>query len=49
MKSWLKTPTLQLPLGWNTHFLFNSDIVSFVWNTSEVDAESIVLLIFAIS
>ena len=46
------TPTLearlQLPLGWDTYLLFNSDIVNFVWKTDEGEAESIVLLIFVL-
>ena len=46
----LRTPTLdvrvQLPLGWNTYLLFNTDIVNFVWKTNEGEAASIVLLIF---
>ena len=48
----MRTPTLavrvQLPLGWNTNLLFNSDIVNFVWKTDEEEAESIILLIFDI-
>ena len=39
---------VQLPLGWNTYLLFNSDIVNFVWKTDEREAESIVLLIFVL-
>ena len=35
----LRTLTLavrvQLPLGWNTYLLFNTDIVNFVWKTDE--------------
>ena len=50
--SWVKTPTLavrvQLPLGWNIYWLFNSDIVNFVWKTDEGEAESTVLLIFVL-
>ena len=46
----LRTPSLvvqvQLPLGWNTYVLFNTDIVNFAWKTYEV--ESIVLLIFVL-
>ena len=46
----LRTLTLaglvQLPLGWNTVVLFNTDIVNFVWKTDE--AESNVLLIFVL-
>ena len=46
----LRTPTLavqvQLPLGWNTYMLFNTDIVNFAWKTDEV--ESIVLVIFVL-
>ena len=46
----LRTLTLavrvQLPLGWNTFVLFNTDIVNFLWKTDEV--ESIVLLIFGL-
>ena len=48
----LRTPTLaaqvQLPLGWNTYVLFNTDIVNFLWKTDEGEAESIVLLIFVL-
>ena len=44
----LRTPTLvvwvQLPLGWNTYVLFNTNIVNFAWKTDE--AQSIVMLIF---
>ena len=43
----MKTPTLQLPLGWNPCLLFNSDIVNFVWKADEGGTESIVLFIFA--
>ena len=39
---------IQLPLGWNTYLLFNSDIVNFVWKNDEGEAESIVLLIFVL-
>ena len=46
----MRTPTLavrvQLPLGWNTYLLFNTDTVNFAWKTDE--AESIVLLIFVL-
>ena len=35
----LRTLTLavrvQLPLGWNTYLLFNTDIVNLVWKTDE--------------
>ena len=45
-----RTPTLvvrvQLPLGWNTYLIFNTDIVNFVWKPDEGEAESIVSLIF---
>ena len=38
----LRTPTMavrvQLPLGWNTYLLFNSDIVNFVCKTDEGEA-----------
>ena len=44
LRSLLKTPTHQLPLGWNTYLLFNFDIVNFVWKADEGKAESIVLL-----
>ena len=48
----LRTPRLvvrvQLPLGWNTYLLFNTDIVNFAWKTSRGEAESIVLLIFVL-
>ena len=48
----LRTTTLvvqvQLPLGWNTHLLLNTDIVNFVWKTDDGEAESIVLLIFVL-
>ena len=37
---------VQLPLGWNTYVIFNTDIVNFAWKTNE--AESIVLLIFVL-
>ena len=47
----MTTPILdvpvQLPLGWNTYLLFNSDITNFVWKTDE-EAESIVLLSFVL-
>ena len=39
---------VQLPLGWNTYMLFNTDIMNYVWKTDEVEAESIVLLIFVL-
>ena len=39
---------VQLPLGWNTYLLLNSDIVNFVWKTDEGEGESIVLLIFVL-
>ena len=39
---------VQLPLEWNTYFLFNTDIVNFVLKTDEGGAESIVLLIFVL-
>ena len=46
----LSTPALvvrvQLPLGWNTYVLFNTNIVSFAWKSDE--AQSIVLLIFVL-
>ena len=46
----LWTPTLvvrvRIPFGWNTYFLFNTDIVNFMWKTDEEEAKSIVLLIF---
>ena len=46
----LRTLTLavrvQLPLGWNTCVLFNTDIVNFVWKTDET--ESTILLIFVL-
>ena len=39
----MKTPTLpvrvQLPLGWNTYLLFNTDTVSFVWKNNERERE----------
>ena len=38
----------QLLLRWNTYLLFNFDIVNFVQKTDEVEAESIVLLIFVL-
>ena len=45
----MRTPTLpvrvQLPLGWNTYLLFNTDTVHFVWKTDR-EAEKIVLLMF---
>ena len=48
----MRTPTLavgvQLSLEWNTYLLFNTDIVNVVWKTDEVEAESIVLLIFVL-
>ena len=37
---------VQLPLGWNTFVLFNTDIVNFVWKTDV--AESNILLIFVL-
>ena len=37
---------VQLPLGWNTYLLFNTDIVNFVWKTN--GGESIVLLFFVL-
>ena len=39
---------VQLPLGWNTYLLLNTDIVNFVWKTDDGEAESIVLLIFVL-
>ena len=39
---------VQLPLGWNTYLVFNSDIVNFVWKTNEGETEIIVLLIFVL-
>ena len=46
----LSTPALvvrvQLPLGWNTYVLFNTNIVSFAWKSDE--AQGIVLLIFVL-
>ena len=46
----MRTATLavrvQLPLGWNTYLLFNTDIVKFVAKTDEEEAESTDLLIF---
>ena len=39
---------VQLPLGWNTYVLFNTDIVNFAWKTDEGEAESIILLIFVL-
>ena len=51
-KTQLRTLTLvvwvQLPLGWNTYLLFNTDIVNFVWKTDERETEIIVLLIFVL-
>ena len=37
---------VQLQLGWNTDFLFNSDIENFVCNTDEGEEESIVFFLF---
>ena len=49
---WMRTPALavrvQLPLGWNTYLLFNTDIVNFAWKTDDGEAKSIVLLIFVL-
>ena len=39
---------VQLPLGWNTYLLLNSDTMNFVWKTDEGEAESIVLLMFVL-
>ena len=48
----MRTPTLavrvQLPLGWNTYLLSNTDIVNFMWKTIEGEVENIVLLIFVL-
>ena len=36
-----RTPTLavrvQLPLGWNTYLLFNTDTINFAWKTDGGD------------
>ena len=45
MRTTKLTVRVQLPVGWNTYLLFNSDIVKFVWKTDYGEAESIVLLI----
>ena len=42
------TVRVQLPLGWDTYLLFNSDIVNFVWKTDDGETEYIVLLIFVL-
>ena len=38
----MRTPKLvvwvQLPLGWNTYLLFNTDIANFAWKTGEGEA-----------
>ena len=39
---------VQLPVGWNTYLLLNTDIVNFVWKTNEGMGESIVLLKFVL-
>ena len=48
VKTQLRTLTLgvqvQLPLGWNTYLLFDTDIVNFVCKTDEGKVETIVLL-----
>ena len=48
----MKTPVLavrvQLPLGWDTYLLFNSDVVKFERRAYEREAESIILLIFVL-
>ena len=48
----MRTPILdvrvQLPLGWNTFFLFNPDIVNFMRKTDEEEVKNIVLLIFVL-
>ena len=46
MRTLILVVRVQLPLGWNTYLLFNSNIVNFVWKTDEGEAESIVLLVF---
>ena len=35
---------VQLPLGWNTYLLFNSDIVKFVEKPMKKETESIVFV-----
>ena len=35
---------VQLPLGWNTYLLFNTDTVNFAAKTDESEAESILLI-----
>ena len=35
---------VQLPLGWNTYLLFNSDIVKFVEKPMKRETESIVFV-----
>ena len=42
------TVLIQLPLEWNTHLFFNSDIVNFVWKTDKGEEKSIVLLTFVL-
>ena len=37
-----------ITVKWNTHLLFNSDIVNFVGKIDQGEAESIVLLIFVL-
>ena len=48
MRTTKLTVRVQLPVGWNTYLLSNSDIVNFVWKTDYGEAESIVLLISAL-
>ena len=45
IKFWDSVVRVQLPLGWRTYFLFNTDIVNFVWKSDEGETEGIVLLI----
>ena len=46
----MRTPTLaarvQLPLGWNTNLLFNTDAGNFEWKTDEGETESICFVNF---
>ena len=48
MRTYTVAVRVQLPSGWNTYLLFNTDMVNSVSKTDERQADSIALLIFVL-
>ena len=46
MRTQILVIRVQLPLGWNTYLLFNTDTVNFEWKTDEAETESICFVNF---